>query len=228
MNVGDWVFFRTRNWPSDVQRMEPEDDTAETKNVRGEPYAGRGRVVGVAGKNYTVREDKPDRLVEVGPHSDDEIRPFGYDLPTLMLGDLRAFLEKHKGAPDEVPSTVSMPLSFFSDLDEMPLDHPEYKAVSECCSVAVSGIFFEAIHESGDSAERYIPLKEREREDWDFSIEIVPHAGEIMQCGSLEANERCSAFSVNHGCSSIIQGRTNGTKKETHPHEKKPYSDRRP
>ena len=34
------------------------------------------------------------------------------------------------------------------------------------------------INESGDSASRYIPLKEREGENWDFSVEIVPHAEE--------------------------------------------------
>ncbi len=179
MNVGDWVFFTTRNRPGDVRRIELDDDTAEMEDVSGQrPYSGRGRVVGVAGKNYTVREEKTDRLIEVGPHPDDEIRPLGYDLPTLTLGDLRAFLEEHEDAPDEVPVTVALPLSFFSDLDEMPSDHPEYKAVSECYSVAVTGIFFEARHESGDSANRYIPLKEREGENWDFSVEIVPHAEE--------------------------------------------------
>jgi hypothetical protein len=179
MNVGDWVFFKTRNWPGDVRRIEPDDDAAEMEDVSVQrPYAGRGRVVGVAGKNYTVREERTDRLVEVGPHPFDEIRPVGYDLRTLTLGDLREFLEQHKVAPDEVPVTVALPLSFFIDLDEMPLDHPQYKAVSECYSVAVSGIFFEALHESGDSADRYIPPRERECEDWDFSVEIVPHAGE--------------------------------------------------
>ncbi len=50
--------------------------------------------------------------------------------------------------------------------------------VRQCFSVAVSGIFFEALHESGDSAIRYIPLKEREGENWDFSVEIVPLAEE--------------------------------------------------
>ncbi len=175
MKVGDWVFFRTRNWPSDVRQIEP-NDTDKKKDFSGQrPYAGRGRVVGVAGKNYTVREEKTDRLVEVGPHPDDEIRPLGYDLPTLTLGDLRAFLEQHKDAPDEVPITVALPLSFFSDLDKMPSDHSEYKAVCECYSVAVSGICFEAHHESGDSANRYIPLEERDGEDWDFSVEILPH-----------------------------------------------------
>ena len=74
MNVGDWVFFKTREWPADVRRIEPEHDAAKMKDVSGQRfYSGRGRVVAVAGKNYTVREEKTDRLVEVGPHPDDEI-----------------------------------------------------------------------------------------------------------------------------------------------------------
>lgn len=177
MHVGDWVFFTTQNWPGEVRRIEFDYDAHSIKDVsRQLPYTGRGRVVGVAGKNYTVREEKTDRLVEVGPHPNDEIRLLGYDLPTLTLGDLRAFLEKHKDAPDVVPVTVALPLSFFSDLDEMPSDHPEYKAVSESYSVAAACIFFEARHESGDSANRYIPLEDREGQNWDFSVEIVPHA----------------------------------------------------
>lgn len=176
MNVGDWVFFKTREWPADERRIEPEHGAAKLKDVGEErPYAGRGRVVGVAGKNYTVREEKTDRLVEVGPHPDDQICPLGHDLPTLTLGDLRAFLEEHKDAPDEVPVTVALPLSFFSDLDKMPSDHPEYKAVSECYSVAVSGIVFEDLNESRGSVNKHIPLKECEGKNWDFSIEIVPH-----------------------------------------------------
>ena len=31
---------------------------------------------------------------------------------------------------------------------------------------------------SGDSADRYLPLKERAGENWDFSVEIVPRAEE--------------------------------------------------
>ncbi len=180
MNVGDWVFFKTRNWPEDAQLIEFDgDNTASIKDVSGErPYAGRGKVVGIAAKNYTVREETTDRLFEIGPHPDDEIRPFGYEWPKLTLGDLRAFLEKHKDAPDEVPVTIALPLSFFSDLDEMPPDHPECKAVSECYSVAVSGVFFEALHDNGDTANRYIPLDDREGDNWDFSVEIVPHAPE--------------------------------------------------
>ncbi len=39
-------------------------------------------------------------------------------------------------------------------------------------------MYFKALHESGDLANGYIPLKERERENWDFSVEIVPRAEE--------------------------------------------------
>ncbi len=76
MNVGDWVFFKTRNWPKDVQvtRIDLETGDAEDKTGQGF-YQGRGKIVGIAGENYTVREGKSNRLVEVGPHPEDEIRP---------------------------------------------------------------------------------------------------------------------------------------------------------
>jgi len=154
-----------------------DDGSGKMADVTGQRYyQGRGKVVGIAGKNYPIREEKTDRLIEVGPNSDDEIRPLQFHYPTLTLGDQRAFLEKHKDAPDEIPVTVALPLSFFSNLDDLPTDHPESKAVSESYSVAASENFFEAIHESGDSADRYFPLEEREGENWDFSVEIVPHA----------------------------------------------------
>ena len=59
MKVGDWVFFRTRNWPSDVRVIKSES-SGETADVTGESlYSGRGRIVGIAGSNYTVREEVP-------------------------------------------------------------------------------------------------------------------------------------------------------------------------
>lgn len=68
MKVGDWVFFRTRNWPSDVRVIKFEV-TGRTADVTGEGlYSGRGRIVGIAGGNDTVREEETDRLVEVGLH----------------------------------------------------------------------------------------------------------------------------------------------------------------
>ena len=141
MKVGDWVFFKTRNWPKDVRMTKIDSDTGESIDITGEGlYLGRGQIIGIAGGNYTVREEKTSRLVEVGPHPDDEIRSLAFDYRTLTLGHLRAFLEKHKDAPDDIPVTIALPLSFFSDLDEMPPDHPEYKAVSECQSVEACGV----------------------------------------------------------------------------------------
>jgi hypothetical protein len=116
-----------------------------------------------------------NRLVEVGPDPDDVIRPLGFKYSTLTLGDLRAFLERYKDAPDEIPVTVALPLGFFSDEDELPPDHPEYKAVSACQSVDASGIAFMAFSASGEMAEGYIPPEKRGGEGWDFSVEIMPH-----------------------------------------------------
>jgi hypothetical protein len=113
-------------------------------------------------------------LVEVGPHPDDEIRPLGYDYTTLTLGHLRAFLEQHKEAPDDIPVTIALPLSFFSDLDDMPSDHPEYTAVSECQSVEACGVSLMGFTQEGDFTDRYPPPKGREGEDWDFWVEITP------------------------------------------------------
>ena len=41
--------------------------------------------------------------MEVGPHPDDEIRSLGFDYRTPTLGHLRAFLEEHQDAPDDIP-----------------------------------------------------------------------------------------------------------------------------
>ena len=103
MDVGDWVSFRTRNWPKDVRSTRFDSATNEMTDVTGQgPYSGRGKIIGIAGANYTVREEKSDRLVEVGPHPDDEIRPLDYNYTKLTLGHLRAFLEQHKEAPNDV------------------------------------------------------------------------------------------------------------------------------
>jgi len=176
MNVGDWVFFKTCNWPEDVRITKFDSATGEAMDVTGQGlYSGRGKIVGIAGDNYTVREEKTNRLVEVGPHPDDQIRPLGYDYTTLTLGHLRAFLEQHKEAPDDIPVTITLPLNFFSDLDEMPSDHPEYKAVCECQSVDASGVAFLALSKRGETAERYIPPEKRKGEEWDFAVEIIPN-----------------------------------------------------
>ena len=176
MNVGDWVFFRTRNWPKDVRSTEFDSATGEVVDVSGQRlYSGRGKIVGMAGANYTVREEKTNRLVEVGPHPDDQVRPLGYHHTTLTLGHLRAFLEQNKEAPDDIPVTVVLPMSFFSDLDEMPSDHPEYKAVCEGQSVEACDVSLMGFSQDGDFTERYIAPEECEGEDWDFSVEITPH-----------------------------------------------------
>ncbi len=181
MKVGDWVSFETRNWPKDVRTVK-FDATGGTADVNGEGlYSGRGRIVGIAGANYTVREEETDRLVEVGPHPDDRISPLAFDYPTLTIGDLRTFLEQHKEAPDDIPVVIVLPLSFFSDLDKMPLDHPEYKAVCESQSVEACGIGFVGFTEEGAVADEYIPLEAREDETWSFSLEIIPNSEQCFK-----------------------------------------------
>lgn len=176
MDVGDWVSFRTRNWPKDVRSTRFDSATNEMTDVTGQGlYFGRGKIIGIAGANYTVREEKSDRLVEVGPHPDDEIRPLDYTYTKLTLGHLRAFLEQHKEAPNDVPVTIALPLSFFSDLDEMPPDHPEYKAVCESYSVEACAVSLLGLAEDGTETDRYIPPERREGEDWGFSVEIIPN-----------------------------------------------------
>ena len=176
MKVGDWVFFKTRNWPSDVRIVSTELATGKMKDITGKDrYQGRGKIIGIAGDNYTVREEKTNRLVEVGPHPDDEIRVFTKQYRTLTLGDLRAFLKKHKDAPDDIPVMLNLPLSFFSDDDDLPPDHPEYKAVSAFQTVEASGISFTAFSESGCSADGYVPPEDQEDEDWDQCVEIWPN-----------------------------------------------------
>jgi hypothetical protein len=175
MKVGDWVFFKTRNWPKDVRAIKSEA-TGKTSDVTGEGlYSGRGRIVGIAGANYTVREERTDRLVEVGPHSDDRISPLACDYGTLTIGYLRAFLEQHKEASDDIPVVIPLPLSFFSDLEDMPPDHPEYKAVSECQSVEACGIGFVGVTEDGEVTDEYVPLEARQGKDWEFTLEIIPN-----------------------------------------------------
>jgi len=185
MKTGDWVFFKTRNWPKDVQHFRLDPATGKSLDVSGQGfYDGRGKIIGIAGSNVTVREEKSNRIVEVGPHPEDVIRPLAVKSYTLTLGDLRAFLEQHKDAPDDIPVTVALPLSFLSDEDELPPDHPEFKAVSACQSVDASGISLMALSESGEMTEGYLPPEKRGGEEWDFSIEIMPndeHCYEAMR-----------------------------------------------
>ena len=68
MNVGDWVFFKTRNWPKDASITQCDFSTGETRDLTGQGlYQGRGKVIGIAGGNITVREEKTNRLVDVRP-----------------------------------------------------------------------------------------------------------------------------------------------------------------
>jgi hypothetical protein len=176
MKVGDWVFFKTHNWPKDVRYTSTDPATGETKDITGQGlYEGRGKIIGVAGDNYTVREEKSDRLVEVGPNPEDVIRPLGFENATLTLGNLREFLERYSDAPNDIPVTVALPLGFFSDEDDLPPDHPEYRAVSAFHSVSASGIALMAYSDGGEMVEDYIPPDQREGEEWDFSVEIMPN-----------------------------------------------------
>jgi len=159
-----------------VQHTRIDPDTGDSQDITGQGfYDGRGKIIGIAGDNYTVREEKSNRLVEVGPHPEDVICPLGFNYSTLTLGDLRAFLEQYKDAPDDIPVTIALPLGFFGDEDDIPLDHPEYKAVSAFQSVDACGIAFMAYSESGEMAEGYIPPEKRAGEAWDFSVEIMPN-----------------------------------------------------
>jgi hypothetical protein len=98
-------------------------------------------------------------------------------------------LDQHKNAPDDIPVTIALPLSFFSDLDEMPPDHPEFKAVSECQSVEACDISITGFTEDGDFTDKYIPPAEREEEDWIFSVEITPHPEHCFKALRMTADE---------------------------------------
>ena len=36
MKVGDWVFFKTRNWPKDVRSIQIDFATSKTRNLTGQ------------------------------------------------------------------------------------------------------------------------------------------------------------------------------------------------
>lgn len=172
MKIGDWVIFTTRK----------DSDADDAVHVTGEGlYTGRGQIVGIVGNNITVREETTNRLVEVGPHPDDQIHSLDFDYETLTLGHLRQFLDQHKDVPDDTPVSIALPLSFFSDLDEMSPDHPDYKEVSECQYVEAYGISITGFTEDGDFTEGYIPPAERNDVDWSFSVEITPHPGQCFE-----------------------------------------------
>lgn len=190
MKVGDWVFFKTRNWPKNVQVTHVDAATGESRDVTGQGlYQGRGKIIGIAGGNITVREEKSNRLVEVGPHPADVIRPLGFEYSTLTLGNLRGFLEEHKDAPDDIPVTIALPLGFFGDEGDLPPDHPEFKAVSAFESVDASSIALMAFSESGEMTEGYIPPEKRGGEQWNFCIEISPNDEQSHEAMRERENE---------------------------------------
>lgn len=177
MKVGDWVFFKTRNWPKDGRPTAIDSATGKMKDILAgsKLYAGRGKIIGIAGSNYTVREEETGRLVEVGPHPEDEIHKLDFDYRTLTLGDLRAFVEEHKNAPNDIPVMVALPLGFFGDEGDLPPDHPEYKAPITSDSVEACGLYFYAMCEDGDVATEYIPPEDRGAADWRFCIDVIPN-----------------------------------------------------
>ena len=182
MKIGDWVFFKTRNWPKGVQYTRIDPTTGKSTDVTGQGlYSGRGKVIGIAGGNIRVREEQSNRLVEVGPDPGDLVRPLGVKYATLTLGDLRAFLEQYKDAPDTIPVTIALPLAFFSDEDDLPPDHPEYKAISAFESVDASGIALMAFSANGEMTEGYIPPENRGGEEWDFCVEMMPDDGQCYE-----------------------------------------------
>ena len=86
-----------------------------------------------------------------------------------------------------IPVTIAVPLAFFSEEDDLPQDHPEYKAVSASESVDASGIAFMAFSANGEMTEGYIPPEKRGGEEWDFCVEIVP---DDKQCyGAMRKRE---------------------------------------
>ena len=182
MKVGDRVSFKSRMWPETVLCVEFPSATGECRDVTGQGlYCGRGRIVGIDGDNYTVREEKSGYFVEVGSHHDEQISPLGSVYPPLTLGHLRAFLRQHEHAPDDMRVMIALPMSFFSDSEDMPSDHSEYKAVSACQPVEVCGISIMGFSEYGDFTDRYIPPGGRREQDWDFSLEITPNPEQCFE-----------------------------------------------
>ena len=97
MKVGDWVFFKTRNWPKNVQITRVDSATGKKKGrYRPRALPGPGQDHWGRGRQHHRAEEKSNRIVEVGPHPEDVIRSLGFEYSTLTLGVLRAFLEQHR------------------------------------------------------------------------------------------------------------------------------------
>ena len=183
MKIGDWVYFQTRNWPKDSALVKAEHDSDEGL------YTGSGKIVGIVGNHITVREEKTDFLVEVGPHPDDRVFPFTCDYQTLTLGHLRQFLDQHKNVPDDTPVTIALPLSYFGDLQKLPLDHPQYKEVFECEVVYARAISIAGFSSGEDYTDNYIPPAEWDDEVWEFTVEITPHPAQCFDASRRPENE---------------------------------------
>lgn len=183
MKIGDWVYFKTRNWPTDSVQDDADPDFDEGF------YTGRGKIVDIVGDTVTVREEMTDFLVELGKHADDHIHPLDFSYEALTLGHLRQFLDQHRDVPDDTPVSIALPLSFFSDLDDMPPDHPEYKEVSECQYVDACAISITGFTEDGDFTEGFIPPAERDGVNWDFSVEITPHPAQSFEALRMSEDE---------------------------------------
>ena len=182
---GDWVRFWTKNWPADVRVVQfqiTDEGSGEPRDVTGQGlYMGRGKVVRVKDGSLLVREERANRIVEVSPDERIELMTIEYHL--LTLGDLRKFLEEHKGAQDDVAVTVSLPVYFNCDEDEPELElqgHPERHEPNEYHTVSACNILFNALElNSSASAEAFVPIEEQqEGEEWDFSVEIIPNGKE--------------------------------------------------
>jgi hypothetical protein len=156
LKIGDWVVFRTRNWPKEVMRITL--DEGETRNVTGEGlYVGRGKIIHAVEGGWTILEENSRVLVTVDPG--EHIEPMSLpETDPLTLGELRRFLDEHKDAPDNTPILVSLPIGFVCDEDsnrQLPEDHPDAHTPDMFHSIAASHLIFTSLEEMTDLAEQF-------------------------------------------------------------------------
>lgn len=156
LKVGDWVFFRTKNWPRGVISISLGE--GESRNVTGEGlYMGRGKIVGADETGWTVQEENSTSLVKVEPG--EQIRLM--DQPStepMTMGDLRRFVDEHEDVPDNTPILVSLPVGFTCDEDyphALPEDHPEAHTPDTFQLVAASHLFFTSLEDMADLAGQF-------------------------------------------------------------------------
>jgi hypothetical protein len=174
--VGEWVAFWTRNWPTGVQVMELRLGEPGSRDVTGEGlYMGRGKIVRVDPDGWLVQEERSRRLTKVA--SDERIRSLKVETQPLTLGHLRQFLAMHENAPDNIPITVSLPVYFNCDDEDDDFDdgHPEAHLANSLHVVSACNVVFTGYEEnSGADSDSYVPPDEQEPgDDWHFSIELV-------------------------------------------------------